>query len=203
MTLVSSLLLSSLSLNTVLGVITNQGPRWPVEDDEDVEDNEVREFTGWIQGRPEDYIMNLQRQQHRSKAQSNTRKTAVGPKLNLFSPGIKNDYEYLIKKQNEVANFTYKMGPYNGMPKKVVGMYILLADDTEPGFASDNYDWEPRLHPYQQIGSNVLFFTFINPATMEVPVAFKKLAATRCKDTVGAIPCDTRVISQSEDTLTA
>ena len=37
MTLVSSLLLSSLSLNTVLGVITNQGPRWPVEDDEDVE----------------------------------------------------------------------------------------------------------------------------------------------------------------------
>ena len=70
----------------------------------------MREFTGWIQGRPEDYIMNLQRQQHRSKAQSNTRKTAVGPKLNLFSPGIKNDYEYLIKKQNEVANFTYKMG---------------------------------------------------------------------------------------------
>lgn len=110
MTLISSLLLSSLSLHTVLGVITNQGPRWPVEDDEDVEDNEVREFTGWIQGRPEDYIMNLQRQQHRSKAQSNTRKTAVGPKLNLFSPGIKNDYEYLIKKQNEVANFTYKKG---------------------------------------------------------------------------------------------
>ena len=24
-------------------------------------------------------------------------------------------------------------GPYNGMPRKVVGMYILLADDTEPG----------------------------------------------------------------------
>ncbi len=70
----------------------------------------MREFTGWIQGRPEDYIMNLQRQQHRSKAQSNTRKTAVGPKLNLFSPGIQNDYEYLIKKQNEVANFTYKKG---------------------------------------------------------------------------------------------
>ena len=79
-----------------------------------------------------------------------------------------------------------------------------------PRFASDNYDWEPRLHPYQQIGANVLFFTFINPATMDVPVAFKKLgitqdkecrhqqwlflAATRCKDTVGAIPCDTRVI---------
>ena len=37
MTLTSSLLLSSLSLHTVLGVITNQGPRWPVEDDEDLE----------------------------------------------------------------------------------------------------------------------------------------------------------------------
>ena len=78
------------------------------------------------------------------------------------------------------------------MPKKVVGMYILLADDTEPGyghhvvdndpdvdlhfsFHSDNYAWEPRLHPYQQLGANVLFFTFINPATMDVPVAFKKL----------------------------
>ena len=47
--------------------------------------------------------------------------------------------------------------------------------ETHPRFASDNYDWEPRLHPYQQIGANVLFFTFINPATMDVPVAFKKL----------------------------
>ena len=116
------------------------------------------------------------------------------------------------------------------MPKKVVGMYILLADDTEPGyilhyyltsaqnfkvsifsFHSDNYDWEPKLHPYQQLGSNVLFFTFINPETMDVPVAFKKLgnklqlysnmyilsitvAATRCTDVEGAVPCDTLVI---------
>ena len=80
-------------------------------------------------------------------------------------------------------------------------------------FHSDNLDWEPKLHPYQQYGANVLFFTFINPATMDVPVAFKKLgkaqqfplspysrlilnisASTRCKDTEGAIPCDTRVI---------
>ena len=32
-----------------------------------LQDNEVREFTGWIQGRPEDYIMSLvqhQNQQH-------------------------------------------------------------------------------------------------------------------------------------------
>ena len=35
-------------------------------------------------------------------------------------------------------------GPYNGMPKKVVGMYILLADDTEPGYdhlVVDNDQW--------------------------------------------------------------
>ena len=46
-------------------------------------------------------------------------------------------------------------------------------------FHSDNYDWEPKLHPYQQYGANVLFFTFINPATMEVPVAFKKLGEVK------------------------
>jgi len=80
------------------------------------------------------------------------------------------------------------------MPKKVMGMYILLADDTEPGFHSNNADWEPLLHPYQQHGSNVLFFTFINPATMDVPFAFRKLAATRGKGTDGAIPMDTLVI---------
>jgi len=193
--MISTIIFTLLTLNTVLGVITNQGPggdRWNGGDD--LEENEVREFTGWIQSRPEEYIMSLQRQQHRSKAQSNTRKSAVGPKLSLFTPGVKSDFESLIKKQNEVANFTYKKGPYNGMPEKVIGMYILLADDTEPGFHSDNYDWEPKLHPYQQLGSNVLFFTFINPSTMDVPVAFKRLAATRCKDTEGAVPCDTRII---------
>ena len=72
----------------------------------------MREFTGWIQSRPEEYIMSLQRQQHRSKAQSNTRKSSVGPKLSLFTPGVKSDFESLIKKQNEVANFTYKKGKY-------------------------------------------------------------------------------------------
>ena len=46
-------------------------------------------------------------------------------------------------------------------------------------FHSNNGDWEPLLHPYQQAGSNVLFFTFINPATMDVPVAFRKLGEYR------------------------
>merc|ERR1712106_1237761 len=64
----------------------------------------------------------------------------------------------------------------------------------EPGFHSNNGDWEPLLHPYQQYGSNVLFFTFINPATMDVPLAFRKLASTRGKNTDGAIPLDTLVI---------
>ena len=67
----------------------------------------MREFTGWIKGRPQDYIMDLQRAQHRSKAQSNT-KTSTS--LNLFSPGIKSDYESLVRKQSEVANLTYKKG---------------------------------------------------------------------------------------------
>lgn len=85
-------------------------------------------------------------------------------------------------------------GSYPGLPNKVLGMYILLADDTEDGFHSDADDWEPLLYPYQQTGANVLFFTFINPETMEVPIAFSKLAATRGKDTEGAVPADTLVL---------
>jgi len=85
-------------------------------------------------------------------------------------------------------------GPHPVLPEKVLGMYILLADDTEDGFHSDNDDWEPLLYPYQQKGSNVLFFTFINPATMEVPIAFRKLAATRGKGTEGSVPAETLII---------
>jgi len=66
------------------------------------------------------------------------------------------------------------VGSKINLPKKVMGMYILLADNTEDGF-HDDADWEPLLYPYQQEGSNVLFFTFIDPSTMAVPNAFKKL----------------------------
>merc|ERR1719290_292216 len=76
------------------------------------------------------------------------------------------------------------------MPKKVLGMYILLADDTEDDF-HDDADWEPLLYPYQQEGANVLFFTFIDPSTMAVPNAFKKLAATRGSGGEGAVPPET------------
>ena len=95
----------------VAGVITNQGMGWGSREDSQLEENEVREFTGWIKGRPEDYIMDLQRAQHRSKAQSNSRKTATSS-LDLFSPGIQNDYESLLRKQSEIANLTYKKGEY-------------------------------------------------------------------------------------------
>jgi len=84
-------------------------------------------------------------------------------------------------------------GPTPGMPKKVLGLYVLLADDTEDGFHSDS-DWEPLLYPYQQEGANLLFFTFINPETMEVPLAFKKLAATRGTNAEGAVPKDTLIL---------
>jgi len=80
-----------------------------------------------------------------------------------------------------------------GMPDKVIGMYILLADDFEDGFDTDA-DWEPRLYPYQQEGANVLFFTFINPATMKVPKSFKKLAASRGTGGEGSVPANTRII---------
>jgi len=80
-----------------------------------------------------------------------------------------------------------------GFPSKVLGMYILLADDFEEGF-EDDADWTPRLYEYQQLGANVLFFTFINPATMEVPLAFQKLAASRGSDAEGSVPADTIIM---------
>merc|ERR1719244_293147 len=126
--------------------------------------------------------------------------------INLFRPGISGSYppsqsilSSLLPTKSRFdsqdwRNLTYQKGPYPGLPKKVLGMYILLADDTEDGYHTDNGDWEPLLHPYQQSGANVLFFTFINPATMEVPVSFKKLAATRGTNVEGAVPSDTLII---------
>merc|ERR1712038_844003 len=72
-------------------------------------------------------------------------------------------------------------------PEKVMGFYILLADDYEEGFDT-NADWEPELYDYQIEAANVLFFTFINPETMVVPKAFEKLALS------GTIPDDTIVL---------
>jgi len=90
------------------------------------------------------------------------------------------------------SSTTHGPGPI-GLPKYVVGMYILLADDTEDGFHTDS-DWEPLLHEYQQTGANVLFFTFINPATMEVPLSYQKLVASRGTGAEGSVPAYTRII---------
>ena len=72
-----------------------------------------------------------------------------------------------------------------------MGFYVLLADDTEEGFGTNACDWEPELYDYQLEAGNVLFFTFINPETMEVPCAFEKLMATKGSGAKGAIPDDT------------
>jgi len=78
-------------------------------------------------------------------------------------------------------------------PKKILGLYILLADDAEDGFES-NAQWNPQLHPWQQEASNVLFFTFIHPGTMEIPPSFKTLAATRGTGAPGAVPANTVIM---------
>merc|ERR1712212_692587 len=78
-------------------------------------------------------------------------------------------------------------------PSKVLGLYILLADDDEDGFDS-NAEWNPELFPWQQKAANVLFFTFIHPGTMEVPPSFQKLAASRGSNAEGSVPSDTVIM---------
>jgi len=88
------------------------------------------------------------------------------------------------------SNYTY----HPVWPNKILGLYILLADDTEEGFESETSSWEPELHPWQQEAANVLFFTFIHPATMAIPPSYQKLAATRGTDLPGAVPRDTVIM---------
>jgi len=139
---------------------------------------EEREFVGWLTGNAGDYQMSaISKRKVGAGGQKNS---YVGSANSIQIPSI----EY---------TFNYTRGPYNGFPSKVMGMYILLADDTEKGFES-NADWSPMLYPYQQEGANVLFFTFINPETMEIPLSFKKLASTRGTGVEGAVPRDTLII---------
>jgi len=79
------------------------------------------------------------------------------------------------------------------LPRKAVGMYLPLADDNVNGY-HDNSDWSPLLYPYQQQGANILFFSFINPATMGVPLAFRKLCQSRGSGEEGSVPADTLII---------
>ena len=79
------------------------------------------------------------------------------------------------------------------LPSKVMGVYIGVSADTVPGYETGS-NWTPRLYPYQQAAANVLFLTFINPRTMEVPKAFANLAATRGTGADGAVPRNTVVL---------
>jgi hypothetical protein len=84
-------------------------------------------------------------------------------------------------------------GIFAPWPKQVMGLYVLLADNSEKGF-EDHVDWQPKLYPYMQTGANVLFFTFIHPTTMKVPPAFINLAKTRGTNQPGAVPKDTVIL---------
>jgi len=81
----------------------------------------------------------------------------------------------------------------DGLPSRMVGMYLLLADDTIANYTS-NDNWTPAIPDYLQKGSNVVFFTFINPESMKVPPAYANLAKTRGKGTPGSIPSGTKII---------
>ena len=90
-------------------------------------------------------------------------------------------------------NTRSERGVFVSWPKKVMGLYVLLADDDHDGYENDVV-WEPRLYEWQQKAANVLFFTFIHPIKMDVPPAFESLAKTRGKNIPGAIPKDTVII---------
>jgi len=81
----------------------------------------------------------------------------------------------------------------NALPKRSMGVYTLLADDTVPGYTSHD-NWLPLLPSYLQSGANVLFFTFLHPGTMAVPPAFANFAKTRGTNAKGAIPANTTIM---------
>jgi len=100
----------------------------------------------------------------------------------------------LIESEPEtVQEITQSSSSHPAWPSKILGLYVLLADDTEEGFES-SADWDPKLFAWQQEASNVLFFTFIHPDTMEVPSSYQKLAATRGSGAPGSVPADTVIM---------
>merc|ERR1711892_629016 len=98
-----------------------------------------------------------------------------------------------IENKAVVITKGFRQATHPQWPSKVLGLYILLADDDEDGFESDA-DWDPELYEWQQEASNVLFFTFVHPGTMEIPPTFQKLAATRGTDAPGAVPANTVIL---------
>merc|ERR1719203_2499505 len=86
--------------------------------------------------------------------------------------------------------------PYTpaAMPSKMLGMYVLVADDTDKVYTS-TYRWTPQLFPYQQSGSNVIYLTFLNPQLMPaVPPGMAALAQSRGSSATGAVPTNTVIL---------
>merc|ERR1712002_628357 len=85
----------------------------------------------------------------------------------------------------------HKFVPY---PKKVVGLYILLADEEKEGHENNATKWTPELYEWQQQSANLLFFCFIKPDDMDVPMAYQKLAQSRGTGKNGSVPADTVIL---------
>jgi len=83
---------------------------------------------------------------------------------------------------------------FRKLPEKVLGLYVLLADDDWKGFESNETGWTPKLYEWQQKAANVLFFTFVHPGNMDIPWKFRNLTATRGTGQPGAIPEETVII---------
>eukprot|EP01084_Bolivina_argentea_P027159 50512_1 len=78
------------------------------------------------------------------------------------------------------------------LPAKSLGLYCLIADDTEPGYNSTT-NWQPELYDYIINGTNVIFLFFVNANTMPaVPIAMSNLA--KCKGQPGCPPKNVPVI---------
>jgi len=85
-------------------------------------------------------------------------------------------------------------GTLASLQAKTLGMYVLVADDTDEVYTS-THQWTPKLHPYQQKGANLFYLTFINPSLMpDVPPAFTALAETRGTGASGAIPSNATIL---------
>eukprot|EP01087_Luapelamoeba_hula_P011963 TRINITY_DN3326_c0_g1_i2.p1 TRINITY_DN3326_c0_g1~~TRINITY_DN3326_c0_g1_i2.p1 ORF type:complete len:330 (-),score=42.53 TRINITY_DN3326_c0_g1_i2:125-1114(-) len=102
------------------------------------------------------------------------------------------DVVLLVVVSVAVASSVVGLAAANGLPRRMLGMYVLLADDTTA--YPSNRSWQPELPATIQAGSNTVFFTFINPTDMRVPPAFANLAHTRGTNKRGAIPASTTIL---------
>jgi len=126
-----------------------------------------------------------------STASTTTASTTTTTEMNTSDPPFDTTTKPTTSKPTTT---TSENGDYNlRYPDKVMALYIVLADDTEPGYHTDD-EWSPQLYSWQQEGANVLFFTFINPDSMIVPNSFVNLAASRGTNAEGAVPQDTMII---------